>query len=199
MKWITRYIEENKATWEENDRKREEEAEMRTRIEGKDEGQEMKKTEVRQPTIEEIKERRLEQAKRMKESWRQWRSTLEAEEDEEPEDPEKDETERQDNEMESKDEDEEPTEKEEKEEPDKVTGTGNLSKILFPGTDQAGLQGQDNSSLAKEGAYEEIPPRESIAPWDACLLADLGGERRPEQEGKDKKHEEGPHEEEEQD
>ena len=52
----------------------------------------------------------------------------------------------------------------------------------FSGTDQAELPGQDNTSPQGEGAYEEIPLWESIAPWDAGLLADPRGEERTEEE-----------------
>ena len=42
---------------------------------------------------------------------------------------------------------------------------------LNPGTARQDQLGQGNSSLFREGAYEEIPTGESIAPCDASLLA----------------------------
>ena len=108
----------------------------------------------------------------MKENWRKWRQPSTNEKEEMDDDAS------------------------EKEEEDDVGCEEEEIRILNPGTDRKEPPGQGNFFIRKR-AYYEISYGESNAPWEAGLLADLGGEegasaevRTKDEEEEDSKEEE---------
>ena len=151
LRWIIEFIEQNRSKWESRDREnsKEKESEVSEMKNVKKVGTECKEGDQR--SQEEKREQRLAQARMMKENWRKWRQTSTKEKEEEDDDT-----------------------SEEEEEGD-VGREEEKIRILNPGTGRKEPPGQGNFFIRKR-AYDEISYGESNAPWEAGLLADLGGE-----------------------